>query len=192
MGRGIERQIAVANVEVVTRPGFDPTPYNRETLEKLKAPYSEMGVHPMLHPPETAVVAEAETPIHGVVTDAATGRPRAGVTVTCEDPKHFQAPRREATTDANGRYEIHGVKKTNQYQLSVKRDPEAGLTPAQLAREDEYVRMRIRENLINAAYGGDAATRFLLESDPQLLRSLELFPEAKALAENVNRQRPSE
>jgi carboxyl-terminal processing protease len=74
----------------------------------------------------------------------------------------------------------------------VKRDPEAGLTPAQVEREIEYARTRIRENLVNAAYGGDAATRFLLESDPQLLRSLELFPEAKALAENVNRQRPSE
>jgi carboxyl-terminal processing protease len=74
----------------------------------------------------------------------------------------------------------------------VKRDPEAGLTPAQVEREIEYARTRIRENLINASYGGDAATRYLLESDPQLLRSLELFPEAKALAENVNRQRPSE
>lgn len=73
----------------------------------------------------------------------------------------------------------------------VKRDPAAGLSPAQLAREDEYARTRIRENLVNASYGGDASTRYLLESDPQLLRSLELFPEAKALAENVNRQRPS-
>jgi carboxyl-terminal processing protease len=73
----------------------------------------------------------------------------------------------------------------------VKRDPAAGLTPAQLSREDEYARSRVRENLVNASYGGDAATRYLLESDPQLLRSLELFPEAKALAENVNRQRPS-
>jgi carboxyl-terminal processing protease len=74
----------------------------------------------------------------------------------------------------------------------VKRDTEAGLAPAQVEREIEYARMRIRENLVNAAFGGDASTRFLLESDPQLLRSLELFPEAKALAENVNRQRPSE
>ena len=74
----------------------------------------------------------------------------------------------------------------------VKRDTEAGLAPAQVEREIEYARMRIRENLVNAAFGGDASTRFLLESDPQLLRSLELFPEAKALAENVNRRRPSE
>jgi carboxyl-terminal processing protease len=74
----------------------------------------------------------------------------------------------------------------------VKRDPDAGLTPAQVERETEYARTRIREGLVNAAYGGDAATRLLLESDPQLLRAVELFPEAKALAENVNRPRPSE
>jgi carboxyl-terminal processing protease len=75
----------------------------------------------------------------------------------------------------------------------VKRDPEAGLTPAQVGHEIEYARMRVREALINAAFGGDAATRFLLEtSDPQLARALELFPEAKALAENANRPRPTE
>jgi carboxyl-terminal processing protease len=74
----------------------------------------------------------------------------------------------------------------------VKRDPEAGLTPAQVERELDYIKLRVRENLINVSFGGDAATRFLLEGDPQLLRSLELFPEAKALAENVGRNRDSE
>jgi carboxyl-terminal processing protease len=74
----------------------------------------------------------------------------------------------------------------------VKRDTEAGLSVAQIDRDLDYVKLRIREDLVNAAYGGDAATRFLLEGDPQLLRSLELFPEAKALAENTGRSRDSE
>jgi carboxyl-terminal processing protease len=75
----------------------------------------------------------------------------------------------------------------------VKRDAESGLKPAQIDRELDYVRLRIRENLINAAYGGDAAARFVLESgDPQLARALELFPEAKALAANVGASRASE
>jgi carboxyl-terminal processing protease len=74
----------------------------------------------------------------------------------------------------------------------VKHDTEAGLSQAQIERELEYVRLRIRENLVNAAYGGDAATRFLLESDPQMLRALELFPEAKSLAVNVGSGRASE
>jgi carboxyl-terminal processing protease len=74
----------------------------------------------------------------------------------------------------------------------ARRDPESGLTPAQIEREIEYVRLRIRENLVNATYGGDAATRYLLEGDPQVLRALELFPEAKALADNVGRRPDSE
>jgi carboxyl-terminal processing protease len=74
----------------------------------------------------------------------------------------------------------------------VKRDTEAGLSQAQVDRDLEYVKLRIREDLVNAAYGGDAATHFLLEGDPQTLRALELFPEAKALAENIGRSRDSE
>ena len=74
----------------------------------------------------------------------------------------------------------------------VKRDAEAGLTQAQIDRDLDYVRLRIRENLVNAAYGGDAATRFLLDGDPQMARALELFPEARALAENVGRRPDSE
>jgi carboxyl-terminal processing protease len=74
----------------------------------------------------------------------------------------------------------------------VKRDTEAGLSSAQIDRDLEYVKLRIRENLVNVAYGGDAATRYLLDGDPQLLRALDLFPEAKALAENVGRSRNSE
>ncbi|HEY0174401.1 MAG TPA: S41 family peptidase [Pyrinomonadaceae bacterium] len=74
----------------------------------------------------------------------------------------------------------------------VKRDPDAGLTPAQVERDIEYVRLRIREHLVNAGYGGDAATRYLLEGDPQMTRALELFPEAKSLAENIGRRPDSE
>ncbi|HEX8119500.1 MAG TPA: S41 family peptidase, partial [Pyrinomonadaceae bacterium] len=74
----------------------------------------------------------------------------------------------------------------------ARRDPESGLTQAQIDRELDYVRLRIRENLVNASYGGDAATRYLLDGDPQVVRALELFPEAKALAENVGRRPDSE
>jgi len=69
----------------------------------------------------------------------------------------------------------------------ARRDPESGLTAAQLQAEADYVLLRLRDDLITAAYGGDASGRFLLESDPQLLRALELLPEARALAENVNK-----
>jgi carboxyl-terminal processing protease len=74
----------------------------------------------------------------------------------------------------------------------ARRDAESGLKPAQIDHDLDYVRLRIREAIVNAAYGGDAAARFLLESDPQLTRALELFPEAKALAVNVGLSRASD
>ena len=36
-------------------------------------------------------------------------------------------PNLMATTDADGRFEIHGAKKINEYELSVKRDPATGM-----------------------------------------------------------------
>ncbi|HZI19463.1 MAG TPA: S41 family peptidase [Pyrinomonadaceae bacterium] len=69
----------------------------------------------------------------------------------------------------------------------ARRDPQSGLTVAQIDAEAEYVRLRLREEIVTAAYGGDAAGRFLLESDPQLLRALELLPEARALFETTGR-----
>ena len=73
----------------------------------------------------------------------------------------------------------------------ARRDAESGLKPAQIERELDYAKLRIREDIVNAAYGGDAAARFLLESDPQLTRALELFPEAKTLAVNTGGSRAS-
>jgi carboxyl-terminal processing protease len=69
----------------------------------------------------------------------------------------------------------------------ARRDPESGLTAAQLDAEADYARLRLRDDLITAAYGGDASGRFLLESDPQLLRALELLPEARALADQIGK-----
>ena len=75
------------------------------------------------------------------------------------------------------------------FRAFARADKESGLTSAQVESELDYLKLRLREDLITAAYGGEAGARFLLESDPQLLRALELLPEAKTLAENVRRQK---
>jgi hypothetical protein len=72
----------------------------------------------------------------------------------------------------------------------VRRDPAHALTPAQVDSQADYVRLRLREDLVTAAYGGDAGARVLLEGDPQLLRALDLFAEAKQLAENIGHTAP--
>jgi carboxyl-terminal processing protease len=71
------------------------------------------------------------------------------------------------------------------FRAHARRDAESGLTSAQIDAELDYVRIRIREEIITAAYGNEASIRALLDSDPQLLRALEVFPDAKRLAEMV-------
>ncbi|HEX8142954.1 MAG TPA: S41 family peptidase [Pyrinomonadaceae bacterium] len=67
----------------------------------------------------------------------------------------------------------------------LQRDPTFGIQPAQIDTELDFARLRLRDEIITAAFGGDAGTRILIESDPQTLRALEAFPDAKRLAESV-------
>jgi carboxyl-terminal processing protease len=59
------------------------------------------------------------------------------------------------------------------------------LTPAQIETEADYARLRIREEIVTAAYGNEAGLRTVLDGDPQLLKALEAFPDARRLAEMV-------
>jgi carboxyl-terminal processing protease len=67
----------------------------------------------------------------------------------------------------------------------VRTDTESQLTPAQLDEELEFVKLRLREEIVTAAFSNDAGARVLLDADPQLLRALEALPYAKRLAETV-------
>jgi carboxyl-terminal processing protease len=67
----------------------------------------------------------------------------------------------------------------------VRTDTQSQLTPAQLDAELEFAKLRLREEILTAAFSNDAGTRVLLEADPQMLRALEALPDAKRLAETV-------
>ncbi|MDQ3907234.1 MAG: S41 family peptidase [Acidobacteriota bacterium] len=68
----------------------------------------------------------------------------------------------------------------------VRRDEGTyGLTPAQIDAEADFARLRIRDEIVTAAYGSEAGLRTILDADPQLLRALEAFPDARRLAEMV-------
>ncbi|HXM35561.1 MAG TPA: S41 family peptidase [Pyrinomonadaceae bacterium] len=67
----------------------------------------------------------------------------------------------------------------------VKADSQAGLTLAQVDAELDHVKLRLREEILSAAYGADNGARVLLDSDPQVLRAVEALPDAKRLAESV-------
>ncbi|MGH9970323.1 MAG: hypothetical protein ACREBG_21380, partial [Pyrinomonadaceae bacterium] len=67
----------------------------------------------------------------------------------------------------------------------VRTDVESQLTSAQLDEELEFVKLRLREEIVTAAFSNDAGARVLLDADPQVLRALEALPDAKRLAESV-------
>jgi carboxyl-terminal processing protease len=70
------------------------------------------------------------------------------------------------------------------FRAYVRREsPALGLTAAQVESDLDYARLRLRDEIVTAAYGQEAGQRTLLDSDPQLLRALEAFPDARRLAE---------
>lgn len=71
------------------------------------------------------------------------------------------------------------------FRAFLRKDPTLGVQPAQVDEELDFVRLRVRDEIITAAYSTDAGSRVLLESDPQVLRAIELLPDAKRLAESI-------
>ncbi len=67
----------------------------------------------------------------------------------------------------------------------LQRDTQQGLLPTQIDEEMDFTKLRLRDEIITAAYAGDAGNRVLLDSDPQVLRAVEALPEARRLAESV-------
>ncbi|SRR6266545_1224090 len=67
----------------------------------------------------------------------------------------------------------------------VHTDNTSQLTPVQLDEELDFVKLRLHEEIVTAAFSNDAGARILLDSDPQVLRALEALPDAKRLAESV-------
>jgi carboxyl-terminal processing protease len=67
----------------------------------------------------------------------------------------------------------------------VRTRPENQIQPGQIDEELEFAKLRLRQEIITAAYSNDAGARVLLDSDVQVLRALEALPDAKRLADNA-------
>src|SRR5262249_6418421 len=123
---------------LVNRAGFDPEPYNQELRDKIPKggkPYAGW----FLHSPNVSIVAEAEKLIHGVVTDADSGKPLPGVRVG-----RFN---QSAKTDAEGRYQIHGVHKAESYTIEIASDPATGYMASQVHAADSPGYQPIRADI---------------------------------------------
>jgi carboxyl-terminal processing protease len=125
------------------------------------------------------------TPVRGRIAEAAFYFTRA---LAAGQVPGLEAYRIEKTDyDHNLRQSDYPINErvVEAFREFVQRDGNLGLQPAQIDEEVEFVKLRIRDEIITAAYASDAGARVLLDSDPQVLRALEALPEAKRLAESV-------
>jgi carboxyl-terminal processing protease len=67
-----------------------------------------------------------------------------------------------------------------QYALTMK---DSGLTSENINNLADHARTRIREELATATHSNEAGVQVLLEVDPQVLKAIEVMPEAKRLSE---------
>ncbi|HEU4833116.1 MAG TPA: S41 family peptidase [Pyrinomonadaceae bacterium] len=67
----------------------------------------------------------------------------------------------------------------------VRTQPQFQVQPAQIDEELEFAKLRLRQEIVTAGFSNDAGARVLLESDAQVLRALEAFPDAKRLADST-------
>ena len=67
----------------------------------------------------------------------------------------------------------------------LRTHPDFLVQPAQLDEDLDFTRLRLRQEIITAAFSNDAGARVLLDSDAQVLRALEALPAAKSLADST-------
>ncbi len=113
-GPGIES----TGLRVVTDPAFDPKTVGQPNRGTMQGGTFQPG--PDLYPPTFTHAGRPDQPIRGAVTDAATGKPVAGVMVTAgSDDPHWGEGNTRATTDKDGTYVIRGVAKSTKVQVAV-------------------------------------------------------------------------
>jgi carboxyl-terminal processing protease len=71
------------------------------------------------------------------------------------------------------------------FRAFLRDHPELEVNENQVNQNLEYVRRRIRAEVITAAYGIEVAEQFLIESDQQALRAVEEIPKAKRLTDQA-------
>jgi RNA polymerase sigma factor (sigma-70 family) len=103
-----------ATVYVVTRPGLDAGPINKAAHDKIPPELRIPGQPPLLSGPKVEAVLEGSKVIEGTVTDAATGKPMAGVIVGSGSGYNSMVT---ATSGQDGKYRLTGLTKNRDYHV---------------------------------------------------------------------------
>ena len=94
-------------------------------------------------------------------------------------------------SEVNHDYQLRGTEYPvneallNALRVFLREHPKLRAQESKLNETLDYVRRRLRAELITASYGVEAGEQFLMESDPQALRAIEELPKAKLLSERA-------
>ncbi len=112
---------------IVNRDGFDPHSYNQATIDNIPKGQEDIAARFLLYGPDLSVVGESEKILRGVVkaSDSGKGRPGIHIHLSHDNNGLLRVPL-DTHTDAEGRYEIHGARKAQRYQIEVAADLAAG------------------------------------------------------------------
>jgi RNA polymerase sigma factor (sigma-70 family) len=105
---------AKATCYVVTRPGLDAGPINKAAHDKIAPELRIPGYPPLLTGPKAELVLQGTKVIEGTITDAATGKPMAGIAVVSGSGYNDLV---SATSDSDGKYRLVGLSKNREYLL---------------------------------------------------------------------------
>jgi RNA polymerase sigma factor (sigma-70 family) len=110
--------IETAGCRVVTDTKFDPKTVEQPSQDTMPGGAYMPG--PALYGATFTHTAKPSQPIVGVVTDGKTGKPIAGVQVNGHpDGPHWYENGSSVFTDADGKFTMHGVAKTDRVRLMV-------------------------------------------------------------------------
>ena len=145
-GLGVERLVSLrlhgdgiadAELWIANREGFDPKPYNQATADNIPKGMERFSNRWLLYGPDATFAAEAEKIVRGTVKEADTGAVRPGVLVQLtRDGNDLVRVMLKARTDAQGRYEIRGARKSTRYMVEVGADTAAGFMPSDVWAAD--------------------------------------------------------
>jgi len=133
--------------------------------------------------PDVKIAALANNALRFRINDAAFYFTRQLVAGKIAGLENYKVDRQnQSLTVAQGSFVIND-KLFEAFRNFTIADKKSGLTVANINSQAALVRTRIREEIATANHSNEAGIQVLLEVDPQILKAVEVMPEARRLLE---------
>ncbi|HTH50955.1 MAG TPA: S41 family peptidase, partial [Pyrinomonadaceae bacterium] len=160
-----------AELDVKPKPAGSPvTAANGRTL------YGGRGIEP-----DVVVPAQSFNALKGRINEAAFFFTRQLVAGKIAGLENMRADKQSFKTSLQPNEFAVSDKVFDAFKAFATADPKNGLTAENIGSQADYARLRIREEIATANYSNEAGVQALLENDPQILKALEVMPQASGL-----------